>query len=113
LTGPSEALRDNTKRNARRKAEAGGNKLTTRLTGGEKRGRKRMATVGAVYDTAPRPRTPAEVITVPGTASPQPPPDKPVATGKWLTASIAATATQVITEVFTEATRRDPTRART
>jgi hypothetical protein len=108
-----EALRAGTKRNAKRKAEAGGNKLTTRLTGGEKRGRKRMATVGAVYDATPVPRRCEDIITVPGTAPPQPPPDKPVANNKWLTASIAATATQVITEVFTEAARRDPTQTRT
>jgi hypothetical protein len=109
-----EDLRANTKRNARIKAEAGGNKLTTRLTGGEKTGRKPMAEVGAVYDATPAPRTPADVITVPGTAPPtQPPQAGPVAEGKWLTASITATATEVIAAVFTQAARRDPTHART
>lgn len=65
-----EALRDNTKRNARIKAAAGGSKLTTRLTGGEKLGRKRMAEVGAVYDAVPAARAPADVITVPGSPPP-------------------------------------------
>lgn len=32
-------------------------KLTTRLSKGEKRNRKRMATVGAVHDATPAPRT--------------------------------------------------------
>jgi hypothetical protein len=113
-----EALREPTKRNARSKAAAGGSKLTTRLTGGEKLGRKRMAAVGAVYDAVPAPRAPADIITVPGArsdpADPPPPPNPgPVAEGKWLTASIAATATEVITQVFAEATRRDPTGERT
>lgn len=108
-----EALRDNTKRNARIKAAAGGSKLTTRLTGGEKLGRKRMAEVGAVYDAVPRPRQTRDVITVPGTpASAEPPKPGPVAHGKWLTASITVTASEVITQVFAEAARRDPTHAR-
>jgi hypothetical protein len=108
-----DALRDNTKRNAAIKAAAGGSKLSTRLSGGEKLGRKRMAEVGAVYDAIPARRTPADVITVPGAAAPaQPPKAGPAAEGKWLTASIAATATEVIAQVFTEAERRDPTRSR-
>jgi hypothetical protein len=109
-----EALRENTKRNAKIKAAAGGNKLTTRLTGGEKLGRKRMAAVGAVYDAVPAPRQASDIITVPGTADPPPrPTPRPVAEGKWLTASIAASATEVITGVFAEAARRDPTGERT
>jgi hypothetical protein len=113
-----EALREGTKRNAALKAAAGGSKLTTRLTGGEKLGRKRMAAVGAVYDAAPAQRQPSDIITVPGAAAgtvdPPPPRNKgPVAAGKWLTASIADTATEVITQVFAEAARRDPTGKRT
>jgi hypothetical protein len=109
-----EALREGTKRNAALKAAAGGSKLATRLTGGEKLGRKRMAAVGAVYDALPKPRQPADIITVPGSAQAPPPRNRgPVAAGKWLTASIATTATEVITQVFTEATRRDPTGERT
>lgn len=108
-----EALRANTKRNAAIKAAAGGSKLATRLTGGEKLGRKRMAEVGAVYDAVPIARRASDVITVPGAvAATQPPQPGPVAEDKWLTASITATATQVIAEVFTEAARRDPTHRR-
>ena len=110
-----EALRANTKRNAKLKAAAGGAKLTTRLTGGEKLGRKRMAAVGAVYDTVPARRAPADIITVPGSTpnTAEAPNPGPVAQDTWLTASIATTATEVITQVFAEAARRDPTSERT
>src|SRR6266508_1509012 len=37
-------------------------KLKTRLSRGEKRGRKRMAELGAVYDATPVPRTPAAIL---------------------------------------------------
>src|SRR5680860_1208220 len=37
-------------------------KLATRLSKGEKRNRKRMAEVGAVYDLTPVPRVPADII---------------------------------------------------
>ena len=37
-------------------------KLQTRLSRGEKRNRKRMATVASVYDAAPAPRTPRDVL---------------------------------------------------
>ena len=37
-------------------------KLATRLSKGEKRGRKRMAEVGAVYDATPAPRTTADIL---------------------------------------------------
>ena len=38
------------------------NKLSTRLSKGEKANRKRMATIGAVYDATPVVRTPGDVI---------------------------------------------------
>jgi hypothetical protein len=51
-----EALREPTAR-----AAAGATtKLATRLSKGEKRNRKRMATVGAVYDITPVARSPAD-----------------------------------------------------
>ena len=37
-------------------------KLATRLSKGEKRNRRRMAEVGATYDTTPTPRTPADIL---------------------------------------------------
>jgi hypothetical protein len=78
-----------------------------RLSRGEVRTRKRMAEVGAVFDITPVPRT-AEAILDPG---PRPP--GPKAVGKWLTASVAADAADVVAATFAEADRRDPHRQRT
>jgi hypothetical protein len=78
-----------------------------RLSRGEVRTRRRMAEVAAVFDIAPVPRTAAEIL------APGPRPQGPKAAGKWLTASIAADARDVIAAAFAEADRRDPARQRT
>ena len=85
-------------------------KLKTRLSRGEKRNRKRMAEVGAVYDVTPVVRTPADIICAGGNAEATP---APKATGKWLTASVVDSAAVVISAIFDEAQRRDPKRKRT
>jgi hypothetical protein len=106
-----EALREATAR-----AAAGTRrKLATRLSPGEKNGRKRMAELGCVYDCAPVPRTAADIITRPGRRSgqPRPPKDAPVAAGKWLTTSVTSDIPAVITAGFAEAHRRDPAHQRT
>ncbi len=82
-------------------AAATQNKLTGRLSKGEKRNRKRMATVGAVYDITPAPRRPCDII---GNGN-QP---APKAAAKWVTASLTDDAAAVIASVFDEAERRDP-----
>ena len=92
-------------------AEAGTTKLKTRLSKGEKRNRKRIAEVGAVYDALPAPRTAADVLAVSDQQRRDAAPG-PVAAGKWLTASVTANAAEVIGRVFDEAERRDPTHAR-
>jgi hypothetical protein len=88
------------------------NKLTTRLSPGEKSGRKRMAELGAVYDITPAPRTATDVIRPPTTTTGTPPPGKPGrrprARGKWLTASVTDDIPTVVAATFAEATRRDP-----
>jgi hypothetical protein len=78
-------------------------KLEGRLSKGEKPNRKRMATVGAVYDLEPEPRTAAEVL-----ARDRDKPPPPRARAKWLTASVAEDAAEVVRRVFDEAERRDP-----
>ncbi len=88
-------------------------KLSTRLSKGEKRNRKRMAEVGAVYDVVPSPRTPADIITAPGAPPPTGRALRPLTRGKWLTASVTDDTGQVIASVFDEAERRDPDRQRT
>ena len=81
-------------------------KLATRLSKGEKPNRKRIAEVGCVYDCAPRPRVPQDILPAPG--QPHRPRAGPVARGKWLVASITHDAATVIGQVFDEAVRRDP-----
>ncbi len=95
-----EALREATKQTA----EDASPKLKGRLSRGEKRGRKRMAEIGAVYDVVPVPRSPTDVL-----ASKDDEQVKgPEANHKWLTASVVEDAAAVIADVFDEAQRRDP-----
>ena len=82
-------------------------KLGSRLSKGEKRYRKRMAEVGAVYDLAPVARAPEDVLASKHSDDTAPPP-APKATGKWVTASVARDAADVVARVFDEAERRDP-----
>jgi len=104
------ALRQATARAAARHK----NTFRTRLASGEKPCRKRMATVGVVYDAEPAPRRPHDVIAVPGgrhghrevRAGPH-------ASGKWLCGSVIAGPGRVIASVFDHAEARDPMHART
>jgi hypothetical protein len=95
------------------KAAAAVGKLKTRLSKGEKRNRKRLAEVGAVYDLTPDPRTATEVMTPPRDG-PQPAAEPPPrARNKWVTASVVDDAAHVLKDVFDEAQRRDPKHRRT
>ncbi|MDQ6782848.1 MAG: ISKra4 family transposase, partial [Actinomycetota bacterium] len=85
------------------------NKLECRLSKGEKRNRKRLAEVGAVYDLAPVARSPDDVL---ASKAGQAPPPAPKATAKWVTASVIEDAAAVIAKVFDEAERRDPAHSR-
>jgi hypothetical protein len=100
-------------------AAAAENKLATRLSPGEKSGRKRMAELACVYDAAPVPRTPGDVISTPaqkrrkkkaqaGKPKGKGKPREPQARGKWLTASVTDDIPAVIAAAFDEAGRRDP-----
>ena len=96
----------------RTQAQNSSGKLKTRLSKGEKQGRKRMAEIVTVYELAPEPRTPADIL---------PDPDKPPAAltarpkpqNKWLKASVTDDARTVIAEMFNEVDRRDPDHQRT
>jgi hypothetical protein len=113
--GKGIRMRPDGLREATRKAAASTNKLATRLSPGEKPGRKRMAELGAVYDITPVPRVATDIITPPTTTATGTPPDnrKRRARGKWLTASITDDIPAVIATTFDEATRRDPGHHRT
>lgn len=86
-------------------------KLKTRLSVGEKRDRKRMATVAAIYDVAPYVRRPEDVIApadTPRTSVPRPRPRN-----KRVWASLEHSSEQVTADLFREARRRDPEQRRT
>lgn len=87
-------------------------KLATRLSKGEKRNRKRMAEVGAVYDATPAPRTPADIFPD-SDEEPANPTPTPVTHNKWLIASVVHDTASVVGQIFDEADRRDPTHQRT
>jgi hypothetical protein len=89
---------------------AASQKLSTRLSKGEKRGRKRMCEVAAVYDLTPAPRTIADILPYDEGQQPSP---APRAAGKWLHASVSDDAAAVIAAGFAEADRRDPDHRRT
>lgn len=97
-----EALREQT----RAQAKNASGKLKTRLSKGEKRNRKRMAEIATVYEIKPVPRTPADVLGDPNADPPLAPP-RPKPTNKWLRASVADDAHEVIAAMFKEADRRD------
>ena len=88
------------------------NKLTTRLSKGEKRNRKRMAEVGGVYDARPVPRTPYDIM---GAAHDGEHVARlaPRARHRWLMASVVEDTAAVVSRVFDEAERRDPDHRRT
>jgi hypothetical protein len=80
---------------------------------GEKKGCKRMAETGAVFDVAvpdgPA-RTPEQVMRPDGGTGPEKPPR---AENRWYTCDITAGRDVTIGKVFAEADRRDPDRRRT
>jgi len=86
-------------------------KLSTRLSKGEKRGAKRMATVATVYGIDRFVRTPEEVFPSPA-ARPTPPGPRPRPFSKRVWASVEAEVSEVVEEMFQEATGRDPGRTR-
>jgi hypothetical protein len=91
-------------------AARAGPKPRARLATAEKLNHKQMAEIGAVYDAITAPRTPADILARDdGHESAQ----GPVATNKWLTASIVKNAGTVIKHIFQEADRRDPKHRRT
>jgi hypothetical protein len=103
------ALREETRKKAQ---DSGGGPYRTRLASGHKSARKRMAAIAAVYDAAPAARRPHDVIQLAGaerTARRK----GPKAERKWLTASLARPARQVIAEAFDRAEERDPAHRRT
>ncbi len=99
----------------RRRAKAPGRRVRTfakRAGTGEKKGHKRMAETGCVFDVVPPdgpPRTPEEIMT----REPGEPARGPRAVNRWYTCDITASRAETIRAVFDEAGRRDPDHQRT
>jgi hypothetical protein len=109
-----EALREATRQAAEAKGQG---PYRTRLASGEKPARKRMATLGVVYDATPAARRAHDVICVPAATAEGPSDQRrrrigPKAQAKWLTGSVTADSEQVIAAVFDQATQRDPSNRR-
>ena len=86
-------------------------KMGSRLSKGEKRNRKRMATVATVYSVAPHVRTPKQMLAV--LAREEPAAGKrPRPQHKRVWASLEQEPRQVLAEAFREALQRDPHRRR-
>jgi hypothetical protein len=102
-----EDLREATRQAARKSAH----KLQTRLTPGEKRGRKRMAQVATVYSIAPFVRSASDLVH-PLRDCAKVEAQRPRPTDKRVWASVEKSGRTVIREAFDEALRRDPARAR-
>ena len=96
-----EDLREPTRKAAKKRKHH----LDKRLSPGEKRNAKRMATVAAVYTIVPHLRTPEQVV---GPPEGRPTPPRPENKRVW--ASVERPMDTVVADAFAEADRRDPNR---
>ena len=101
----------------RRRTQAPGQRMRAfahRTGTGEKKGHKRMAETGCVFDVAPPdpdapPRTPEQIMCrAPGEAAPA----GPAAANRWYACDITAGREATIAKIFDEAERRDPAHER-
>ncbi len=90
----------------RKAAAARKHKMGTRLSKGEKKNAKRMATVAAVYTITLFVRQPEDLVAESNSARAEPPRPRPEQKRLW--ASLEKTPKEVIEKVFQEARYRDP-----
>jgi hypothetical protein len=90
----------------RKAAEARAHKMDKRLSSGEKKNAKRMATVATVYTVAPFVRTPEDVIAEADCTLSRKPRPRPEQKRVW--ASLEKEPDEVIAEALAEAFHRDP-----
>jgi hypothetical protein len=110
LDGKGIVMRREDLREATRKAaEREQHKLKTRLSQGEKRNRKRMATVAAIYSIERNVRSAESIMGIKVEQDPSP---KPRARNKRVWARVQRAPQAVTEEVFAEALQRDPERRR-
>lgn len=109
VDGKGVVMREQDLREAtRRAAEKSKHKGKTRLSRGEKRNRKRMATVAAIYEVDPYPRTAEQIMGLDKTET-----LRPKVRNKRVWASLRQSPDAVIEALFAEAQRRDPRHERT
>jgi hypothetical protein len=89
---------------AKKQAEKDKDKKKARLQPGEKKGRKRMATVVSVYETFPYQRTPEQLLGIDGEVAPA----RPEIKNKRVWAEITEDMGNALDQGFREALRRDP-----
>ena len=89
---------------ARKQAEKDQGTKKARLQPGEKKGRKRMATVVSVYETSPYQRTPEQLFNVDGESTSP----RPEIKNKRVWAEITEDMGHALDQGFQEALRRDP-----
>jgi hypothetical protein len=103
--GKGIVMHPNSLREATRRAmERAEHKQHTRLSPGEKKNRKRMATVVSVYEVDPYPRTPEQILA----PDQQPEGKRPRPENKRTWARVESDQGTVIEQAFAEAVRRDP-----
>jgi hypothetical protein len=110
--GKGVAMRPEARRRRTRAPEQRVQTFDKRAGTGEKKGHKRMAETGCVFDVAVPdgpPRTPGQVMR----PDPAEPPARPHAVNRWYTCDITAGRDVTIGKIFDEADRRDPDHART
>ena len=90
----------------RKAAMARKHKMGARLSKGEKKNAKRMATVATVYTIAPFMRKPEDLVPENNSARVEPPRPRPEKKRVW--ASLEKTPEEVIEKAFEEASCRDP-----
>ena len=100
-------LRAAVRATARTRADTGPQPPSAQLSSRDHTGRRRMATVTAVYDAVPVPRTAADVLPATGTERAARRPG-PRATGRTVDASLQHTTAEMVTTMFDRAAARDP-----
>lgn len=105
-------LRRDLRAGTRKAADSASHKLESRLSPGEKKNRKRMATVAAVYSVAPFIRTPEDILADLRPVRVADSKTRPKAHDKRIWASLEKAPSAVIADMFDEAERRDPDQAR-
>ena len=108
--GKGIVMRHDSLRECTKKSAVKGKKLNSRLSPGEKKDRKRMAQVAAVYTAQPHVRTPESIMTVQKDDNVLP--FKSPIRNKRVWASVDREAESVIKEAFLEALQRDPLKQR-